>query len=100
PNAVAPKWLGNLALLYRPMHGVILGSHLTHVGERSAGNGFDLVDFTITKQDVGITGIDLRAGVKNAFDQTQRYFALRPSGEFDATTFPGRTIWLQISWRR
>jgi len=100
PNAVAPKWLGNLALLYRPVRSVILGSHLTHAGDRPGGNGFDLVDFTITKQDIGIAGIDIRAGVKNAFDQTPRFFSLRPNGDFDSTTFPGRTVWVQLSWRR
>lgn len=99
-NAVAPKWLGNVALLYRPMHGLILGSHLTHAGERPAGRGYDLTDFTITKQDVAVAGLDVRVGVKNAFDQTVSYFGLRPNGDVEATTFPGRTVWLQLSWKR
>jgi outer membrane receptor for ferrienterochelin and colicins len=100
-NLIAPKWLGNLSLLYRPFSGLIIGSHLSHVGERPRGSGFDLVDFTITKQDVGIRGLDLRVGMKNAFDQSVRYLFIRPNvDQTDTFVFPGRSVWMQLSWKR
>jgi iron complex outermembrane receptor protein len=101
PNLIAPKWLGNLSLLYRPYSGLIIGSHLSHVGERPRGSGFDLVDFTITKQDVGIRGLDVRVGMKNAFDQSVRYLFIRPNNNLtDTFVFPGRSVWMQLSWKR
>jgi iron complex outermembrane receptor protein len=101
PDDIAPKWLGNLSLFYRPIHGVVTSAHLSHVGERPRGAGFDLVDFTVTKQDVIRHGIDLRAGLKNAFDQSQNYLFVAPqNNQTNVFRYPGRTYWVQVSWKR
>jgi iron complex outermembrane receptor protein len=100
PNPLAPKWLGNLVVLYRPLRTVVFTTRLSHVGERPRTNGFDLVDFAVTKQDVVVRGLDVRAGIHNAFDQAETYVLVRPTNETNFLHFPGRSVWLQLSWSR
>jgi hypothetical protein len=39
--------------------------------------------------------------MKNAFDQSVRYLFVRPNNnQTDTTVFPGRSVWVQLSWKR
>jgi iron complex outermembrane receptor protein len=99
PNAVSPEWLGNLSLLWRPVAGIVVGGRLNHIGDRPNGDGYDTVDFTASRQDLILPGLDLRAGVKNVLDDDVTYQMSVPQGVV-TTTFPGRTFFVQLSWRR
>lgn len=100
PNPVSAAWLGNLSLLYRPGWGVVVGSRWSHVGKRDAGDGFDLVDLTVSRPDVFVHGLDVRAGVKNAFDADVTYLTALPNGNVATNHFPGRSLFVEIGWRR
>jgi iron complex outermembrane receptor protein len=99
PNAVSPEWLGNLSMLWRPVAGIVVGGRLNHIGDRPSGDGYDTVDLTASRQDLIIPGLDLRAGVKNVLDDDVTYQMSVPQGVV-STTFPGRTFFVQLSWRR
>jgi outer membrane receptor for ferrienterochelin and colicins len=100
PNTVSPRWLGNVSLFYRPIRGLVVGSRLSHTGDRPAGRNIDQLDFTISKEELFLPGLSVRAGVKNALDADVNYLTLRPNGVVDTSTFPGRSVWLQVSWKR
>ena len=96
----ASDWLGNLALLYRPLPGLRLGARWRHVGDRvgPGDDGYDTVDLTVTCDDLGARGLGLRAGVDDLFDDGIRDPVNR--GAFAGTaTFPGRRLWVQLSWK-
>ena len=97
---VAPKWLANAALFYRPLADVYVGARWNHVGDRAAGDGYDTIDVTLSKQNVLVAGLDLRGGVKNALDDDVVYLSPRPGGGITEAAFPGRAMWVQLSWRR
>lgn len=100
PNSVASGWLGNAAFLLRPMPNVVVGARWNYEGDRVAGRGFSLVDFTVTRQDLFINGLALRGGVKNALDQRVTFFVQLPNGPVNSLTFPRRAAWVELSWRR
>jgi outer membrane receptor for ferrienterochelin and colicins len=97
---IAPHWLGNLSMFYRPAHALVLGARLHYVGDRPAGSGFDTFDLTASREDFLVRGLEVRAGVKNATDQSVRYFTQRPTGDIIEFDYPGRSVWLQLSWKR
>jgi len=97
------SWLGNLALIVQPTAKITLAGHLLHVGDRYAlGDrdpieGYDTVDLTVTHMDFWKTGIILRGGVKDLFDDDIVYIVNRPHG-LDEQLYYGRTWWLQLSY--
>jgi iron complex outermembrane receptor protein len=99
-NAVSPHWLGNLALFYRPAHALVVGARYHYVGDRPAGDGFRTLDLTLSREDLFIRGLQIRAGVKNAADDKITYFTQRPTGDVVEFDYPGRSVWLQLSWKR
>jgi outer membrane receptor protein involved in Fe transport len=97
------EWLGNLALLFRPLRATVLCARWNHVGRpgtTDATRGYDLLDVSAARLDLLATGLQLRAGAKNFLDADVRYVGVRPNGDLDVGTFPGRTYWVQIAWRR
>ena len=103
-SEAAAEWMSDVALLVRPFAETIVSLHWNHVGDRQAasdvGEGYDVLGLTATRQDLLGWGITVRGGVKNALDEDIRYVNVRPNGAIDATTFEGRTYWVQLSWRR
>ena len=101
PTQPSADWLGNLAALWRPTPRTLVTGRLNHLGDRHATSdrrGYDVLDFGLTRNDVFVSGLQARAGVKNAFDSEVRYVSARPDGTDVAVTFPGRTFWVQIAW--
>lgn len=94
-------WLGNLAIFYQPHPKYMLTSRLLLVGARSAPeepvDGYEAVDFTLSRMDLLKDGLTLRAGVKNLFNNTVSYTTQRPNG-LGEDEFIGRTWWLQLSY--
>lgn len=99
-NAVSPHWLGNLSLFYRPARALVIGARVHYVGDRPAGSGFNTIDLTVSREDLFVRGLQLRAGVKNATDDKIAYFSQRPTGDVAEFDQPGRSVWLQLSWKR
>jgi len=99
-NPVSPRWLANVSVFYRPMRGLILGSRFSHAGDRELGHNMDQLDVTLSKEDVFVPGLTFRVGVKNAVNADATYIFLPPVGPAVTNTFPGRSVWLQASWKR
>ncbi|HEY2323370.1 MAG TPA: TonB-dependent receptor [Thermoanaerobaculia bacterium] len=99
-NAISPHWLGNLSLFYRPAHALVVGARYHYVGDRPVGAGFHTLDLTLSREDLFVRGLQVRAGVKNAADDKTAYFTRRPTGDVVEFDYPGRSAWLQLSWKR
>lgn len=97
-NIVSSEWLGNLSLLVRPIARTFVGARVNHIGDRSGGDGFDTVDLTVSH--LRLDGLDVRGGVKNALDDEVVYLTLLPNNTVLNSPFPGRTWWVQVSFRR
>jgi iron complex outermembrane receptor protein len=100
PDPAAADWLANLGVMYEPIHDTFLGAHFNHVGGRSSASGYDLFDVTVSRHDLFIRGVGVRVGVKNAFNDHPVYLLVRPVGAPEPITFPGRSVWMQLSWKR
>ena len=98
----AADWMSDVALLVRPLAQTIVGLHWNHVGERqaAAGNAYDALDLTYTRQNLFFDGLTLRAGVKNALDDDITSLAIAPNGTATAFAFDDRAVWVQVGWRR
>jgi outer membrane receptor protein involved in Fe transport len=103
PGVVA-KWLGNLSVLFRATPRLLLAGRATYVGDRSTptdARGYTVVDVAITRNDLFVPGLQLRTGVKNAFDDEPRYYVGgRPGLAGSYLTYPGRTFFAQIAFTR
>jgi outer membrane receptor protein involved in Fe transport len=99
-NAISPRWLGNLSIFYHPAHAVVIGARYHYVGDRPKGAGFKTLDLTLSREDLFVRGLEVRAGVKNAFDDAVTYLTQRPTGDVATFDYPGRSVWLQLSWKR
>ncbi|HKC25200.1 MAG TPA: TonB-dependent receptor, partial [Thermoanaerobaculia bacterium] len=100
---VTVNWLGNIALLVRAAPHTLVGARWNWVGERNTGRdnrGTQLVDLTVTQNDFFLPGAQLRAGVKNLFDDDVRYFDQRPDGGGTYFRWPGRTFFVQLAFSR
>jgi len=100
PDTVSSGWLGNVAVLARPMANVIVGARWSYVGDRVAGPGFNLFDVTVSRQELFVPGLALRAGIKNVGNDRVTYLTQRPTGEVAVFEFPRRAAWVELSWRR
>lgn len=99
-NLLAPHWLANLAVNYEPLRDTFLGARWNHVGQRDAADGYDLLDLSVSRQNFLASGLSLRAGVKDAFNDRPTFILTRPTGAIEYSVFPGRSVWLQVSWSR
>ena len=99
-NLIAPDWMSNLSLFVRPLAKTLAGVRWNHIGERVDNDGYDTVDFTLSRQDVFFPGFDVRAGVKNAFDDDIAFLNVRPNATVAVMPFPGRSVFFQVSWKR
>ncbi|MEW8160372.1 MAG: TonB-dependent receptor [Candidatus Thiodiazotropha endolucinida] len=98
----APDWLANLGVRYRLSPGVLLDAHYRYVGDRARGAGdpraaledYQIVDLAASFIDVEQSGMTLRAGIRNLFDEDYAYSA--PPGTYPED-YPqrGRQWWLQ-----
>jgi iron complex outermembrane receptor protein len=100
PDVVAAGWLANAGLYYEPLRDTFVGLRVNHVGDRYAAAGYDVADLTLARQDIVTRGLTVRAGVKNALNDHPVYIQLRPNGVTDLAIFPGRSVWLQLSFSR
>lgn len=102
PSEAAADWMSDLALLVRPFARTVVGVHWNHVGERQVveGAAYDVLDLTASRQDIFVSGLGIRAGIKNALNRDVIYLGVRPTGVIDTRVFGGRTWWVQMSWRR
>lgn len=99
-DQISPHWLANLSLFYRPAHSLVVGARYHYVGERAAGPGFKALDVTLSREDLFLRGLEVRAGVKNAANDQVTYFTRRPTGDISEFDYPGRSVWMQLSWKR
>jgi iron complex outermembrane receptor protein len=100
PDMVSPEWLGNAALVYQPLHDTFVGARLNYVGDRPTAGGYNLIDLTLSRHNLFIPGLGLRAGLKDALNDHPVYLISRPVGDPLALLYPGRTFWMQVSWSR
>ncbi len=100
PDRAAAGWLANIGMTWQPLNSTFVGARLDHVGDRALGGDFDLVDLTVSRQDVFVRGLGVRLGVKDALNDHPVYLIVRPVGAPEQMTFPGRSVWFQLSWRR
>lgn len=99
PNPIAGEWLGNVSVLFQPFVRAMAGVQWNHVGDRSGGDGYDQLDLSIAVRDLFVRGLDIRAGLKNAFDDEVRYLTARPNGEIASVLAAGRSVWIKVAWR-
>jgi outer membrane receptor for ferrienterochelin and colicins len=99
PDAAAADWMGNLAVYYQPLRDTFVGARLNAVGNRVGGVGYDVFDLTLSRQDLFVRGFGLRVGMKNVFNKPVTYVSVRPTGDTSLSSFPGRTAWVQVSWK-
>ena len=99
-NQVSAPVLGNVSLFYRPLPGLVLSSRWNHVGDPAGGDGYDLLDLTVSREQLFTPALSARFGLRNALDSDVTSLQQRPTGEISVTPFPGRSVWLQLSWRR
>jgi iron complex outermembrane receptor protein len=99
-NAISPHWLANLSMFYRPAHSYVLGARYYYVADRPVGAGFHTLDLTLSRENVLVRGLEVRVGVKNAADDQIAYLTRRPTGDVVEFDYPGRSVWLQLSWKR
>jgi iron complex outermembrane receptor protein len=108
---------GNIGVMYRPAKNYSVSAQYRYVGERqrvggdprSGLDGYQVIDLTVSAINFAKSGFDLRAGVKNIFDEKIIYPApmvnfaasvpaLLPAYEDDYPR-PGREVWLQADMR-
>jgi len=99
-NPVSSKYLANATLIYRVMPNLIIGGRFNYVGARVAGKGFRTTDITISRQDLFLPGLGIRAGVKNGLDSDITFLTARPNGTTGVSAWPGRSAWVQLSWKQ
>ena len=71
----------------------------TLIGDRTAGSGYQIFDTTVSRSDIFVPGLSLRAGVKDAFNAQATYLTQLPNGII-TSVFPGRSAWIEVSWKR
>lgn len=106
------EWLGNAGLVFRPFRMLELSLQYRYVGERNTvyrygeadAGAYNTVDFTAGLYNLGITGLTVRAGVKNLFETDIRYTSdslddyLQTCGYGHSNDDPGRFWWTKICW--
>jgi len=97
----AANWLGNLALMYRPYSGLILGAHLNYVGARRLDDPSVPAEYRIalsaTLLDVGTKGLSVRLALRNAAAADERTVVDLPTG-VDLGEFDRRIANLTVSY--
>ena len=93
-------WIGNVAILARPIQNLLFTCRWYHVSDRRGAtsdiNGFDTVDLSANVFDPLIQGLTLRAGISNIFDDEITYLTGVPIINFPE--YPGRSAWIEISY--
>jgi outer membrane receptor protein involved in Fe transport len=94
-------WMGNVHLVARPRPGLLLSGHLYHVGDRESSGGdiegYDRLDLTLSWLRVGLPGLSLRGGVRNALDSDTRYLLSLPTGPL-VNVHGARSWWLRLAY--
>ncbi len=98
-NRVSADWLGNATVLYHAPYSIILGARFNYIGDRPVGNGYDTLDFTVTRQDAFVPGLSMRVGLKDALNGKAAFFTQLPTGNVITNRFPGRSAWIEVSWK-
>ena len=101
-SEAAADWMSDVALLVRPVAHTIVSLHWNHVGDRQVaarGEGYDDLGVTFTRQDLGLQGLSVRGGIKNALDDDIGYIGVRPTGDVDALVYEGRVWWVGVAFR-
>lgn len=94
----APAWIGNLAVLVKPLSSTTLSARWNHLGATPAvAESNDLLDLTVRQSQIFIDGLEAGAGVKNVLD-------IHAYDVFHADTpvvvrQPGRSFWASIGWK-
>jgi len=101
PIGQVPHWMGNLGLLWNPVHDLTFGAHWKHSGARldarPASGKYDLVDVSATQRGLFGGAAEVELGVSNLFDK--RVIELAPN-PFGSTPFPyqDRIAFVRASW--
>jgi outer membrane receptor for ferrienterochelin and colicins len=98
-NQVSSKYLGNATLLYHATPNLVVGARLNYIGARIAGKGYSTTDITISRQDLFLPGLGIRAGIKNGLDSDITFLTSRPTGVVSTSHWPGRSAWVELSWK-
>lgn len=99
-DAAAPHALANAMLLYRAPANVIFGALWSHVGSRRGGSGFNTLSVTAGRQDVFLRGLGIRAGLRDLLDKAPVYVQIRPNGVLANTTYPGRSAFVELTFKQ
>lgn len=107
PFTGAARWLGNLAVFYRPRSDLLLTGRWQYVGKRERNandprdeplDGYDNIALTLNWFDVGAKGLTLRAGVTNLLGEDIRSPAPALTYREDYLLDDERTWWAQLSY--
>lgn len=97
----APDWMTNLGLLWTPVDDVLVGMKWNHVGPRAlaaaADAEYDVVDLALTRRNLLVRGLDVRAGLANALDERITFLLAAPTG-LQSSYYEFRTAWLGLTW--
>lgn len=99
PGPTVPQWMGDLGAVVGPVAHTSLGVHWNHVAARTAARANDPIDLTLSREQLGLAGLTLRAGVKNILDQDILYVTHSPAGTA-VIEYPGRSVWAGVSYGR
>jgi iron complex outermembrane receptor protein len=97
--------LGNIAIKGKIMDDLLVAVRYLHVGDRNRDvndprkeklSGYDTVDITLSYFNLGLKGLTLRAGVRNAFDADIKAPSMART-YVDDLPRPGSFWWAQIA---
>ncbi len=98
------SWLGNLVVKGEVINDLLLALRYRHVGERGrehlddrgALEGYDTVDLTLSRYNLLVKGLTVRAGAKNIFNEGVKAPSYPDTYEKDLPR-TGRSWWLLVS---
>ncbi len=101
-DPTSTDWLGNIALLYRPIDNILLSAHLYYVGKRNS----TIVDVDDEKRlaislsafDLFVKGLDMRIGIRNALEQSEQSVRQVPTGQTNLDFQDDSIVWAQFSF--
>lgn len=99
-SATTPDFLATGGILLKPLERLVAGVQWQHVGARNSGavDAYDVVNVSLTRHDIFVPELDVRAGVRNALNDEVAFLLTRPN-QVDAVQYQERTFWLELSWR-
>ena len=100
PTFPAAEWQGDLAIIARPTSDSSISLHWNWVGRRNEppdAGSISLVDLTWVQKNLFDSGLGLRVGVDNLFDEDISYVQSTPSNIL-LVNYEYQSVWAELSY--